>query len=323
MIKRFHWYDHHDDRGDDVLYLNINDNQDGVLIDFINQQFKPPSDVSKYPVYTKSYNIFSDFFNVDTKNILLTQGSEQGLNLIIQSKTGVDAAFVQPTFGMFDIYSTVHRHEKHVLNYVFTDDRFVREIPPDLHGSMIYMPSPDNFTGHVMPTDTILNLCKNNIVVLDCAYMKIHDVAAFARLLEQTENLYIIHTMSKYYAGAGLRLGVILSTQKNIENVSQYKPMCDVCCSACDYIEFVQDNYCMYEESFDRITRSKNRMDGMFDGVYTVKTECDFFSVFHADQKLLQHLHNKQIVCREFHVQNQQFIRVTTPDIDRVEDIIC
>ncbi len=75
------------------------------------------------------------------------------------------------------------------------------------------LPSTNNPTGTALPLDAVTALCEavgdNGIVVVDEAYGEFRrtGVPSALELLGQHRNLVVTRTMSKAFAGAGLRLG--------------------------------------------------------------------------------------------------------------------
>ena len=47
-------------------------------------------------------------------------------------------------------------------------------------------------------------------------------------MIKKYNNLYVTRTFSKAYGSAGVRLGIIASQQKNVENMNQFRPMYEI-----------------------------------------------------------------------------------------------
>lgn len=85
---------------------------------------------------------------------------------------------------------------------------------------MVIVTSPNNPTGDVAPLDFVERLCEAcpGLVMLDEAYMEFADAGTSARaLLDRHSNLVILHTLSKAFGEAGIRLGYVLAAPEVID----------------------------------------------------------------------------------------------------------
>ena len=81
--------------------------------------------------------------------------------------------------------------------------------------SVVLLPSPNNPTGTALPQEAVTTLCRavgdDGVVVVDEAYgeFRREGVPSALELLPDHRNLVVTRTMSKAFAGAGLRLGYL------------------------------------------------------------------------------------------------------------------
>ncbi|MCW2816173.1 MAG: histidinol-phosphate aminotransferase [Nocardioides sp.] len=81
--------------------------------------------------------------------------------------------------------------------------------------SVVLLPSPNNPTGTALPPEAVTTLCAavgdDGVVVVDEAYgeFRREGVPSALELLPAHRNLVVTRTMSKAFAGAGLRLGYL------------------------------------------------------------------------------------------------------------------
>jgi histidinol-phosphate aminotransferase len=126
-----------------------------------------------------------------------------------------------PTYSMYPEYArdTVtewvvgHRETDFSLDLDHAHD-LVKATQP----SVVLLPSPNNPTGTALPPEAVGMLCEaaagngqSGLVVVDEAYGEFRrtGVPSAVELLPEHRNLVVTRTMSKAFAGAGLRLGYL------------------------------------------------------------------------------------------------------------------
>ncbi len=88
--------------------------------------------------------------------------------------------------------------------------------------------NPNNPTGSAIKAKDILNLSRefeDKMFVIDESFVQFSDIKLYG-LIEQKlpDNIVVIHSLTKFYALAGLRIGAMIATEKLIEKVFLYRP---------------------------------------------------------------------------------------------------
>ena len=93
---------------------------------------------------------------------------------------------------------------------------------------LLFFCSPNNPTGNLLDSAVIERLVARlqgqAIVVVDEAYAEFSGVESFASLLEHHDNLVVLRTLSKAYALAGARCGVLLGDPALVELLRRMIP---------------------------------------------------------------------------------------------------
>ena len=92
---------------------------------------------------------------------------------------------------------------------------------------MIFLCSPNNPTGTLIPKDVLSDIASRNpnvLVVVDEAYFEYSEVTN-KDLINEFDNIFIIRTMSKVLGLAGMRIGYGLACSEIIEYVHRIKPV--------------------------------------------------------------------------------------------------
>ena len=169
----------------------------------------------------------ADIYGVNTENLLVTRGSDEGIDLLFRlyCEYQKDSVFtVEPTFGMYRIAAQLQGVEYHTINLQEADDfelntqEFMDNIPANC--KIAFLCSPNNPTGKIMllsSIEYILNqLSGKCIVIVDEAYIEFSNTASATTLIDKHENLVVLRTLSKSFGMAGLRLGTVITNTNRI-----------------------------------------------------------------------------------------------------------
>jgi histidinol-phosphate aminotransferase len=183
--------------------------------------------VNRYPdpQQNKVKDRLSEIKNIDKKNILLGNGSDEVLDLIFRvfcEPTKDNVITLPPTYGMYSVLANVNAIENRtvVLNDSFQPDIHQILEVADKNSKILFLCSPNNPTGNTFIIEKVeLLLSKfNGLVVLDEAYID------FSDRLEEFPNLIITQTLSKAFGLAGIRLGVCYASEEIITVLNNIKP---------------------------------------------------------------------------------------------------
>jgi len=163
-------------------------------------------------------------YSVSPEQVLVTRGSDEGIDLLTRvfCRAGQDAIlYSPPTFGMYRIAAqsqgaaivALPRHadetfrlpEQALLDALHDDDRI----------RLVFLTSPNNPTGDVIGATCLRRLLEQArdraVVVVDEAYAEFCSQPSATRMLGEYPNLVVLRTLSKAWAAAGLRCGVVLA----------------------------------------------------------------------------------------------------------------
>jgi histidinol-phosphate aminotransferase len=166
----------------------------------------------------------ADHFGLPADHLLVTRGSDEGIDLLTRvfCRAGKDAILqCPPTFGMYkisaetqgaDIVSVPRRMED---GFRMDEERTRQALRDNDLIRLVYLTSPNNPTGDTVSTDCLKSLLEQAdgqaLVVVDEAYAEFCSQPSASGLLANHENLVVLRTLSKAWAAAGLRCGVVLA----------------------------------------------------------------------------------------------------------------
>jgi histidinol-phosphate aminotransferase len=212
--------DEYQEINDNIVFLDANENpfENGVNRYPDPQQIKLKIELSKIK-------------NVNVNNILLGNGSDEVLDLIIRvfCEPRQDNIVIQPpTYGMYEVLANVNAIE---IIKVELANNFQPQVEQILEASnenskLLFLCSPNNPTGNSFNTKAIENLLNSfqGIIVIDEAYIDFSVEESWLNRLEEFSNLIVTQTLSKAYGMAGIRLGVCYASSEIIFALNKIKP---------------------------------------------------------------------------------------------------
>ena len=176
-------------------------------------------------------SLLSEMKNIDPKNILLGNGSDEVLDLIFRAfcEPNIDNVItLPPTYGMYDVLANINAIENRCI---LLSDNFQPRVDPvlkaaDAQSKILFLCSPNNPSGNSFSTETVEKLLLDfkGLVVIDEAYIDFSDKKSWLEKLRLFPNLVITQTLSKAYGLAGIRLGVCYASQEIIAILNSIKP---------------------------------------------------------------------------------------------------
>lgn len=169
--------------------------------------------------------------DVYTENILLGNGSDEVLDLVFRAfcePNKDNVITLPPTYGMYDVLANINAIENRevLLNNDFQPNVEAILDTVDKNTKIIFLCSPNNPTGNSFSDESILKLLKNfnGLVIIDEAYIDFSKNKSWLGELNVFPNLIIIQTLSKAFAMAGLRVGILYASKDILNVLNKIKP---------------------------------------------------------------------------------------------------
>jgi len=163
----------------------------------------------------------AELYGVAVEELLLTRGSDDAIDVLLRAmcSAGQDRIVIcPPTFGM---YAVAARLQGAAVDEVPLDAScdFALDIDAVIQAGqrakLVFLCSPNNPSGNLIPAAEVIAICRamagHGLVVVDEAYGEFAPQQALTRLRRECPNLVLLRTLSKAYALAGARLGVLIA----------------------------------------------------------------------------------------------------------------
>ena len=188
---------------------------------------------NRYPdPYQKNLKaVIADWKNVNQKNIFLGNGSDEIIDLFIRAfcEPGIDHILaVKPTYGMYKVSADINnvklRYHPLDENFNFDSHQLLQSVGG--HDKIIFICSPNNPSGNIVSSKSIINICENfnGLVIVDEAYIDFANHPSMVDMISYIPNLVVIQTLSKAMGAAGIRLGMGFMNEFLVKILNKIKP---------------------------------------------------------------------------------------------------
>ena len=170
-------------------------------------------------------------YGIESSQLLVTRGSDEGIDLLLRAfcKAGQDGVLIAPpTFGMYAVCARVQNAKLFEVPLIDGATQWQYDVAAALEKiqqepiKLVFVCTPGNPTGQSISVGDIrvlANACAGKaIVVVDEAYAEFNETPSAISLSTEFENIVVLRTLSKAYALAAARIGIVMA-QENIIQV--------------------------------------------------------------------------------------------------------
>lgn len=246
---------------EDIIKLDANENPYGCS-PRVNQALAAYRDINIYPDSGQAElrKQLQHYTGVDMKHIVAGAGSDQLIDLLLRLflEPGDEVINCVPTFAMFDFFIKlcngkpveVPRDRDFNIDVAAVRKAITRRT------KLIFLATPNNPTGTVMPRQAILEVLDTGLpVVVDEAYYEFTG-ETMAPMVSQYKNLMVLRTFSKWAGLAGLRVGYGLFPVK-----------------IADYLLRIKEPYCVNMAALVAVRESLKDVDYLMSNVKKIIAE--------------------------------------------------
>lgn len=201
------------------------------------------------------------YFNKD--NLIVTNGSSEAIKALNQMINKITVPI--PTFNEYvdlpeEKINLFLSDEKN--KFQLNIDKLIEEIKKS-ESDFVVICNPNNPVGNVVQREDMIKLLKTGVnVIVDEAFIDFSVEDSVEDLIERYNNLIIVKTVTKTMGLAGLRLGYVLTTNKEIkEKLLKILPIWNVNSIA----EYFAEHFLEYEKEYwDSVEKTKKLREELF-----------------------------------------------------------
>lgn len=179
---------------------------------------------------------YAKLYGVRAENIAATRGADEAIVVLTRlfCEPRKDAMLVcPPTFGMYAVNGTAMPAGVVEVPLIKQNGTFSLDVDGVIaqldNVKLVYLCSPNNPTGNLFPREDLLKICKaaegKAAVVVDETYIEFTDTPSLTAVLNDHPNLIILRTLSKSYALAGMRMGIMICGDAEFIKLARSKAM--------------------------------------------------------------------------------------------------
>ena len=181
--------------------------------------------------YTNLRNNISEYINVDSELIIPGNGATEIIYLLMKSiKKRI--AILNPTFSEYGRGAKLNNLE--VIDFHLKEENNFSIDLDEIQNNMdrfdsLFVCNPNNPNGKVKNLNELLDLMIENdkLLIVDETFMEFvgeEEKYSLIGRINQTENLFILKAVTKFFGMPGLRLGYgVTSNKQIIKNIYEYK----------------------------------------------------------------------------------------------------
>ncbi len=209
------------------IFMNIDDKFEMRIKSILNS-----IELCRYPSndMEKIKELYGRYCNTSPENIMVGNGSDEAIELIIGKNVDSKSKIITfgPDFVMYDFFTK--RFKGELIKYdigttmSFDVEEFIK-LGKENNAGMIIFSNPNNPTGiniELKDIKKILDSFDDIPVVVDEAYYEFNGDSMIP-YIDKYSNLFVTRTLSKAWGLAALRIGFLISSRKNIEEMKKYK----------------------------------------------------------------------------------------------------
>ena len=200
------------------LRLDFNENTVGCSPAVLGALRKiTPEQLAMYPEYEDSLRRLAVYFGVRPSEMLLTNGVDDALRLLMEVfiERGNAVLIPEPTFSMYRFFSQVTGARIRSIRYgeamEFPLEATLRELRRSPH--ILFIANPNNPTGTLLDEASlaqVLDAARRTMVLVDEAYFEFSGLTVLP-WIRQRPNLIVSRTFSKAAGLAALRIGALFA----------------------------------------------------------------------------------------------------------------
>ncbi len=207
-------------------------------------------DISFYPEYQELKEEVAKNYSVTSNNIELFNGATSAIYSLLR--------YLREFSDEVNLYAPIYLEYKRcaILNSYSLNliNRFNNLKGKIEQNSVVIFTNPSTPDGKFYNLESLIKkwIAKDSYIIIDESFLDFTESKSSTGFLDY-KRLYIIKSMTKFYASAGVRVGAIISNPKNIREIREREPIWKISQFDQEYMK-----YALKDKSFPKRAREEN-----------------------------------------------------------------
>ena len=315
------------------IILNANESPYNIPEQIINLYLEEVKKIkfNRYPDMDSTVlkDALAKAYGLKRENIACGVGSDELLQCLFNAvvSKGDKVVVMNPSFSMYSEYAKIYGATPIAADanpdFTFNLDNMLNAIKKN-NPKMVILCSPNNPTGIILTEEEVRTIIEatSGLVILDEAYVEFNG-EGLVKLINEYDNLLVLRTFSKLYAGAAIRLGYAMSVKDNIDLIDTVRSPYNVNVLTQIMAKTIIEHKVLYKE---RIQYFKDQRRDIYAaltklGIEVYPTKANFLWMKLSD-KINEALVRENIFVRTIMFNGEKYNRVCIGTPDEVEEFL-
>ena len=286
-------------------------------INFISPQVKVDFDIRSYPNYDALYQTLARHFKIQTEQVEIYNGGSSAIFSFFRETSSDTCIIYAPAY--LEYKKAALLYEKRLIMI----DRFNDIYAPIPENSLVIFVNPSTPDGkyHDMEKLMVMWMEKHCTILIDESFLAFTDKPSLTYMLKAYEKLYILTSLTKFYACAGVRMGIMISNSKNIQKLKVKEPLWKLSAYDSAYIQAVLNDTSFAQKAKIENQKAKTFLKEILKDFEVYESDANFFLIRLEDMtayELQEQLIPHAIMirdCSNFDFLDERFVRVAVKGI--------
>lgn len=286
-----------------------------------------------YPSYGNIEKNIAEYCGVDADNLMITNGSDQGIELIFRSmcEAGDEVIIPGPSFAMYMQCAQVENTQIHSPQYTREQGYPLDACLSLIHDAtkVIVVSNPNNPCATSVSREAIVTLAKaapKAAILVDECYFEYTKITV-TDLVEQYPNIIVTRTFSKTWGMPSLRIGYVVAAKENIEALLKVRGPYDINQVAVVAVNSALKNRDTIDSYIDEVMeQSKPKLEAYLNenNIDYWPSSANFIWVFFSNAELMEEkIRNSGILVRPKYAEDGALgLRITLGTLQQTEHLI-
>ncbi len=180
-------------------------------------------DISSYPTYNAIYKKVAKLYGVKTSNCELFNGGSSAIFNLFSTLNLNHCTIYSPAYLEYKKACAMFGYKAHHINRLDLNQDIYQNIKKN---SLVIFVNPSTPDGKYYNLKKLFKIWEqaNATVLIDESFLDFTTFKSSLKYLKHYNKLYILKSMTKIYSSAGIRVGTLISSKKNIIKLKSTQP---------------------------------------------------------------------------------------------------